>query len=189
MYRIQFLGRTTIVDMDIVRQIGMTEFALCLGILLTPVIPTGILLLLDFRFVPFFIILALLYAISLGPLIGLLAFFFISVIYLERNRRKIQIARYKFADIVDINTPNQMTVEDEGIPQDTVPVREFETPDDRTMYYIPRDGCAVNSNGFTPLPADESLNHKIVFPTIPQGSKAAAVYQAEGFGRDSNNVI
>lgn len=175
--------------MDLVKQIGVTEFSLVVGIVITPFIPTNILLTLDLLPIRFLLVLGLLWAITKGPFIGLLTLFLIAVLYLERNRRKVTIARYRFADIVDKNTPVQMTVEEEAVPQDTVPVREFEIPSDRIMYYIPNASCAADSNDFSPVPHAESINAKVVFPVMPQGSKAAVVYQREGFGRDYKNVI
>jgi hypothetical protein len=174
---------------DLFKQIGKIELILIVGILLSGFLPTNILLVLDLIPVRFIAIIGLLYAITQGPIVGLLSFFLIAVLYIERNRRKVEIARYRFADIVDKNTPAEMTVDEEGIPQQTVPVKEFDTPDDRIMYYIPNSNCSANSNDFSPIASAESLNGKVVFPSVPQGAKAGPMFQREGFGIDSRNVL
>ena len=174
---------------DLFKQIRMPEMVILFFILTSSFIPTNILLVLDLLPIRFLVVIGVLYAITRGPVLGLLSFFLVAVLYIERNRRKVEIARYRFADIVDANTPAESTVDEEGIPQQTVPVKEFETPDERIMYYIPQDGCAANSNDFAPIQSAESLNGKVVFPSIPQGAKAGPIFQREGFGIDSRNVL
>jgi hypothetical protein len=165
--------------MNFVKQIGVIELVLGLGILATPWIPTNILAVLDLILIRLLVVLAVLWAITKGPRVGLLTFVLICLLYLERNRRKIVIARNKFVKILESDT--HMTVDEEGVAQQTVPVQEFENPDDRTMHYLPREGCAANSNGFES--PSETLNAKVVFPAIPGGSKAGPIFQDEGFGR------
>lgn len=167
--------------MDFVKSFSRIEMMLGLGIILTPLIPSNLLAVLDLIFIRIFVVFALLWAITKGPRIGLLAFIFIAVLYLERNRRKMDFARDRFSKIVEADTLPQMSVEEEGQGQTTVNVRDFDKPEDRTFYYLPNPSCAANSNTFEP-PA-ETLNGKIVFPSIPQGEKAAKVFQRDGFGR------
>lgn len=168
--------------MQFIKQIGATEFALGLAIVFVPFIPSNILSLLDFIIIRFLAVLAVLWGISRGPMIGIFTFVLIAALYLERNRQKIINARYKFAEIVDVNTPVQMTIEEEGESQKVVPVQDFDSPENRIFYYAPKDGCAANSNDFTPPPPSESLNAKVVFNTIPQGSKSAGIFEKEGYG-------
>jgi hypothetical protein len=167
--------------MDFVKSFSRTEMVLGLGIIFTPLIPSNLLAVLDIIFIRIFVIFALLWAITKGPRIGLLTFIFIAVLYLERNRRKMDYARDRFIKIVEADTPPQMSVEEEGQGQTTVNVRDFDKPEDRTFYYLPNPSCAANSNTFTP--PDGTLNGKIVFPSVPQGEKAAKVFQRDGFGR------
>lgn len=167
--------------MDFLKSFGRTEIVLGLGIILTPLLPSSILAILDIIFIRIFVVFALLWAITKGPRLGLLTFVLIAVLYLERNRRKMDFARDRFSKIVEADTLPQMSVEEEGQGQTTVNVRDFDKPEDRTFYYIPNPSCAANSNTFTP--PTETLNGKIVFPSIPQGEKAAAVFQRDGFGR------
>ena len=156
--------------------------SLAIIIVAIPYIPTSFLTILDLLPIRLIVVLGLLWAISKGAIIGIFAFTLIAALYLERNRRKIENARVKFTEIVDVNTPVQMTIEEEGVPQKVVPVQEFDTPENRIMYYMPKPGCAANSNDFTPLPKSQSLNDKVVFPTIPQSSKSASLYEKLGFG-------
>lgn len=167
--------------MDFVKSFSRTEMVLGLGIILTPMIPSNLLAVLDLFLIRILVVFALLWAITKGPRIGLLAFLLIAVLYLERNRRKMDYARDRFSKIVEADTLPQMSVEEEGQGQTTVNVRDFDTPDDRTFYYIPNPSCSANSNTFTP--PTETLNGKVVFPAIPQGEKAAKVFQRDGFGR------
>jgi hypothetical protein len=155
---------------------------LAIIIVAVPYIPTIFLSIFDLLIIRLVVVLGLLWAISRGPVIGIFAFTLIAVLYLERNRRKIEHARVKFTEIVDVNTPVQMTIEEEGVPQKVVPVQEYDTPENRIMYYMPKPGCAANSNDFVPPPKSQSLNDKVVFPTIPQSSKSAGLYERLGFG-------
>ena len=168
--------------MDTLRKIGPVQIALGLAILLTPALPKYVIMLLDLMVVRALIVLGVLWAVSSGPVIGLLALVLVGVLYIERNRYKLAYARNRFAKIVEADTSAEMTVEEEGKPQTVVPVREFETPKDRIMYYMPRDGCAANSNEFE-APTATSLNDKEVFPPQPQGNKAGSFYQHLGFGQ------
>ncbi len=139
-------------------------------------------MLLDLMVVRALVVLGALWAISTGPLTGVMALVLIGVLYIERNRFKLAEARNRFAKIVEADSDAQMTVEEEGKPQTVVPVREFDVPADRIMYYMPREGCAANSNEFEPVNAT-SLNDKEVFPAQPQGAKAGELYEQLGFGK------
>jgi hypothetical protein len=166
------------------------DYILGAGVLLTPALPSALLAILDLIVVRIAVIIALLYAISHGAITGLLTFALLGVLYLERNRRKIIIAQARFSQLADSAAPPpQMTVEEEGVSQKTVPVREFDVPEDRVMFYAPRTSCAANSNEFEPLPAGESLDTKVPLNTIPIGAQSAAMYQKSGFGRDSRNIL
>ena len=167
--------------MEFIKQIGIIEGVLGAGILCAPLLPSKILAILDLLVIRLLTVFVILWAVTKGPLIGLLTFVFIAVLYLQRNRQKIVHARTRFAEIVEGDTAPQMTVDEEGVEQKTVPVHEFETPDDRTMYYIPKNGCAVNSDVFEP--PSNTINGKIVFPAIPGGAKSADIFQKEGFAQ------
>ena len=168
--------------MQFIKQIGVTELALGLTILLVPFLPSNILAIFDLIAVRFLVVVALLFAITQNYLIGILAFVLVGVLYLERNRRKIAMARVRFSEMVDSKSRQEMTVEEESQSQQTVPVREFEVPDDRIVYYSPNPSCATNSNEFVPASGAESLNAKVVFNAVPGGATAGSLFEREGFG-------
>ncbi len=152
-------------------------------ILLSPFLPNNILLLLDNLIIRFVIVLLLLYLISIGPTAGIFGLMTISILYLERNRRKIDIATKKL-DIMDINQPQQATVEEESKPQKTVPVKPFDKPDETDTEFLPDNYCDFNS--FEPV--DSTINEKEVLATIyplnknESPSSSSVLYEKLGFG-------
>jgi hypothetical protein len=139
-------------------------------ILLTPFLPSNILLLADNFIVRVILVLLLIYLIGCGPTAGLFGLLAIGVIYLERNRRKIIVARKRF-DTIDTNYIPQMTVEQESQSQQTVPVVSFNLPPDNDeMSYIPTEECG--SDHWEPVAP--SMNMKIVLPTSYPISKHGA---------------
>ncbi len=156
--------------------------------MLTPFIPSGVLMLADNLLVRILIVFALLFLISVGPTAGLFGLIAIGVIYLERNRRKVIVARKKF-DAMDVNLPLQMTVEEESKPQQTVPVLAFDKPPrDDEMPYIPTDDCG--SDNFYPVAPtiDDKQPLKTSYPFSDFGAEEGVskgltrLYEEEGFG-------
>jgi hypothetical protein len=96
-------------------------------ILITPFLPSSILLMFDLLIIRIAIVLLLLYLIRLGPTAGLFGLFAVGVIYLERNRRKALSAKSKL-DMMDTNPIPQMSVSQQSKPQQTVPVLPFNIP-------------------------------------------------------------
>lgn len=154
-------------------------------ILLSSYLPTSILLLLDNFIIRIAIVLALLYLISLGPTAGILGLMAVSVIYLERNRRKVKQAAEKI-DLMDFNRPEQGTVEEEAQPQKTVPVNEFDNPQAEETDYLPHETC--KSGDFEPVAP--TINEKAVLSTIyplnksgPEaGTGSNQLFEELGFG-------
>lgn len=157
-------------------------------ILLTPILPSSILLLADNLLVRILIVLLLLFLIGRGPTAGLFGLFAIGVLYLERNRRKVIVARNKF-NAIDVNYKPQMTVEQESQPQQTVPVVSFNRPPrDDEMPYIPTDDCGSD----TWQPVAPTINMKNVlntsYPISNDGPEEASspeldqFYEENGFG-------
>jgi len=85
----------------------------------------------------------------------------VAVLYLERNRRKVVVAAKKI-DLMDWSRPEQATVEEASEPQKTVPVNEFDKPDEEEFDYMPHDTC--DSDNFEPVAS--SINEKTVLSTI-----------------------
>jgi hypothetical protein len=157
-------------------------------ILITPFLPSAILLSLDLLIIRIAVVLLLLYLIRVGPTAGLFGLFAIGILYLERNRRKALLAKSKL-NMVDINTPPQMTVKEQSIPQKTVPVLPFSSPlSDDELPFIPSDD--TGSDNFEPV--GESINMKDIlhtsYPSSGYNPGAGAsneledLYENNGFG-------
>ena len=154
-------------------------------ILFSQFLPTDILLLLDNFIVRITIVFALLYLIGLGPTAGILGLMVVAVIYLERNRRKVSVAA-KQIDLMDWSRPEQATVEEANEPQKTVPVNEFDKPDEEEFDYMPHETCA--SGNFEPVAS--TINEKAVLSTIyplnrtgpESGTGSDKLFEELGFG-------
>jgi hypothetical protein len=141
----------------------------------SPVIPTMALLLLDNIVVRVLVVLALLYAVSEGPLIGLATLVTIGLLFIERNRHKVLNAKFKFEQIMEASDSPQMTVEQEGVPQNTVKVREFDEADGREAIFLP--GKNTGNDEFNRVPWSEELNDKRALKTVPIGNKSAYLFK------------
>jgi len=147
--------------------------SLALVVLLSPITPTALLLALDNLFVKAALVTLFLWATTHGALSGILALLAIGSLYLERNRRKVQLARKVFAELPQASDPPQATVEEEAQPQDTVPVVAFDEPSGDLATYLPKQG--MGSNAFAPIAP--SLNEKDPLPTVPLGNKSAGLFK------------
>jgi hypothetical protein len=141
----------------------------------SPVIPTMALLLLDNIVVRVLVVAALLYSITQGPLIGLATLVAIGLLFIERNRHKVSLARNKFEQIMEASNSPQMTVEQEGVPQNTVKVREFDEADGREAIFLP--GKNTGNDEFHRVPWSEELNDKRALKTVPIGNKSAYLFK------------
>ena len=141
----------------------------------SPVIPTMALLLLDNIVVRVLVVAALLYSITQGPLIGLATLVAIGLLFIERTRHKVSLARNKFEQIMEASNSPQMTVEQEGVPQNTVKVREFDEADGREAIFLP--GKNTGNDEFNRVPWSEELNDKRALKTVPIGNKSAYLFK------------
>jgi hypothetical protein len=154
-------------------------------ILFSQFLPTGLLLLLDNVIVRIGVVLALLYLITLGPTAGIFGLMAIAVIYLERNKRKVVVAAKKL-DEMDWDRPKQATVEEASKPQTTVPVNEFDKPNEEESDFFPDETC--DSGNFEPVAP--TINEKAVLATIyplnktgPEaGDGSDELFEKLGFG-------
>ena len=140
-----------------------------------PVLPGAILKLLDNIIVNIVLILGVLFAITQGPLLGIMALMATAMLYMERNRIKINAARTKFNEIQEASDPAEMTVEQEGESQETVPVREFRKARESESIYLP--GPKVGDDDFDAVLGAPDLNHKTPLPTVPLGEKSAYLFK------------
>ena len=161
------------------KQNELTWILILAGIaLLAPALPTNLLMILDNIFFRLLSVLLVLYAISLGPQIGLMTLLVVGLLYLERNRRKISAAaaRINAMDNNDGIAP-QASVEQESIPQRTVPVNNFNEPEDLSLHFLPDDH--MGSDEFHPVDS-HTLNDKIVLDSAPLGEHAASIFERSG---------
>lgn len=157
------------------RQADLLPLGICgLLVLLTPLVPTALLLALDNLFVKIALVAVFLWATTQGPLTGVLVLLVLGSLYLERNRRKVNLARKVFAELPQASDPPQATVEEEAEPQKTVPVVAFEEPSGDVTNYLPKAG--MGSNEFAPVAP--TLNEKDPLPTVPLGNKSAGLFKA-----------
>lgn len=157
---------------------------LSLIIILTPLLPTSLLLLLDSVIVRIGVVLLLLYLISMGPTAGIFGLMAVCVVYLERNRRKVSLAKQKL-DKMDFTKSRPATVEEASTPQKTVPVRSFDQPDNNETEFLPdNEPCDITM--FEPVAP--SINEKTVLSTVyplgnnESGSGSNDLYEKLGFG-------
>ena len=154
-------------------------------ILFSQFLPTGLLLLLDNFVVRIGVVLALLYLITLGPTAGIFGLIAIAIMYLERNKRKVVVAAKKLDDM-DWDRPKQATVEEASKPQTTVPVNEFDKPNEEESDFFPDETC--DSGNFEPVAP--TINEKAVLASIyplnksgPEaGDGSDELYEKLGFG-------
>jgi hypothetical protein len=102
----------------------------------------------------------------------------ISIIYLERNKRKVEIAAKKL-DLMDWSRENHATIEDATTAQLTIPVNDFDKKTEENTYYIPENKTCDISD-FEPV--GPSINEKAVLSTIPPASSSNRLYEELGFG-------
>jgi hypothetical protein len=140
-----------------------------------PVIPRPILQLLDNIIVNIVLLLGVLFAVTNGPLIGIMGLRAVAMLYMERNRAKVSAARTKFNEIQEASDPAEMTVEQEGESQETVPVREFRKARESESIYLP--GPKVGDDDFDAVLGAPDLNQKKVLPTVPLGEKSAYLFK------------
>jgi hypothetical protein len=83
---------------------------LTIPLLASSFLPTDALMLLDHILMRIAVILLLLYLIHVGPTVGIMGLLVVGVLYMERNRRKVEVAAKKW-DAMDVHQPSQATVE------------------------------------------------------------------------------
>jgi len=115
-----------------------------------PFLPTGPLLLLDLLPLRIGFAVLLLYFISIGPSVSVFGFVALAILYMERNRRKIQVGLKKW-DALDANQSKLATVEEAHSPQTTVRVAPFDTPDLSEKEYAPQDDEPLDITLFEPV--------------------------------------
>lgn len=142
-------------------------------ILFSQFLPTALLVLFDNFIVRLLIVLVLLYLINMGPTAGILGLMAVATIYLERNRRKVVMASKKL-DLIDWEKPQQATIEEASKPQTTVPVNDFDKPEENESDFFPDETC-------------ESGNFEPVAPTINEKAVLSTIYPLNKYGPEAGD--
>lgn len=156
-------------------------------ILLSSFLPSNVLLLLDYLIVRVLMIIALLYFMNIGPTAGLFCLMAFAVLFMERNRRKISMAKDKL-DKLDVHQPTQAPVEIAYLPQQTVPVASFDRADPVETEFAPQNNSDSSSNVFDAAefePVDSTINQKVVLSSIythGSASSSQKLYESLGLG-------
>ena len=151
-----------------------------------PFLPSRLLLLLDFLVLRILFAILLLYFISVGQMVGIFGFVTLAILYMERNRRKIQVGLKKW-DELDTNQSKLATIEEAHAPQTTVRVTPFDTPDLSEKEYAP-DNEPFDITVFEPVAP--SQNEKVVLSSsYPVSHRSASstssmesIYEQLGVG-------
>ena len=167
-----------------------TEIPLFVGLILViaaaPFLPTPPLLVLDWLVARIAVAILLLYFVSVGPVVAVFGFIALAILYMERNRRKVQVGLKKW-DLLD--TASKLApVEEAHKAQTTVRVAPFDTPDADETEYAPLDEEPLDISIFEPVAP--SLNQKVVlassYPVSHQPSSSTAsmtsIYEQMGVG-------
>lgn len=155
--------------------------------LAAPFLPTAVLLSLDHMVLRIAMVIGLLFLIRMGPTAGIFGLMAFAALYVERNRRKVDVALQKL-DAMDPEMPQPALVSVALQPQKTVPVKPFDTPDEEEVFFIPHDvdePCDITQ--FEPVAP--TINQKGVLQTVyplngGEGavSSSAELYEMLGMG-------
>jgi hypothetical protein len=154
----------------------------------SPYLPDSILLILDNIFVRIGTVLLILWAITTGPIVGVMIFLLVVQLYIERNNRKITNTKIRlYSELAtkisagegddglgndgrrnQLNIERETTVKEESESQNTVPVLPFDIPSLGNIWrWNPEDEC--RGNEFKPVAP--TINTKQPTKTIDGGSK------------------
>ena len=159
---------------------------LILIVAVAPFLPTRLLLLLDWLVMRIFAVVLLLYAVSLGPIAAVFGFMALAILYMERNRRKVQGGLQKWEEL-DAAQYKLASVEEAHRAQSTVRVAPFDTPDESETDYAPQEE-PMDISVFDPVAP--SQNEKVVlasaYPVGHQSSSStsslSSIYEQLGVG-------
>lgn len=152
--------------------------------IVSPMLSTDLLLWLDHLLVRIALILFLFYLVKLNPIMSIFGLLAIGVLFVERNRRKVDYALKKLEEM-DVHAPKEATIEQASTPQHTVPVHAFDSPDENEFDFLPKED-SFNDLNFDPVAP--SMNYKSTLAGIyphngsPSPSSAEGLYEDLGFG-------
>lgn len=160
---------------------------LILVIVSAPFLPTPLLLLLDGLIVRTLSAVFLLYMVSMGPLPAVFGFVALALLYMERNRRKVEKGLTKW-NALDAESRPLASVKEAHAAQTTVHVAPFDTPRETETEYSPLEEEPMDISVFEPVAP--SLNEKAVlassYPVSHQAATSttslSSIYEQLGFG-------
>lgn len=145
-------------------------------ILVSSFLPTELLLLLDNIIVRIALVFLLLYVVRVGSTAAIIVFMTVAILYLERNRRKVSIARKKL-DAMEV--PKYASVHEAYKKTVPVDVPEFDMAEPKEIDFLPHE--TGENQDFEPV--DVTINQKSVLSTIyPLDERADELYEKMGFG-------
>ena len=149
----------------------------CTAILVaSPFLPSSLLFLLDNIVIRILMVVLLVYVVRIGPTAAIIVFMTVSVLFLERNRRKVGDAIKKL-DAMEV--PKHADVKEAYKKTMPVDVPSFSVPDSVESDFLPHDTHI--SDEFEPV--DTSINQKSVLSTIyPLNESVDELYEKMGFG-------
>lgn len=169
-------------------------FLQVLVIVVAPFLPTELLLLLDTLLVRVLTVVLLLYVTSLGAVVSVFGFAAIALLYMERNRRKVQGGLKKWEELEAISGKAVGTpVEEAHRAQTTVRVAPMEEPRGEETPYEPMDR---GDGGEEPMdvsvfdPVAPSQNEKVVLASsypvshraVSSTASMESIYEQLGVG-------
>lgn len=171
-------------------------FLQILVVVVSPFLPTNGLLVLDWLPVRILMAVLLLYFTSVGPVVAVFGFVSIALLYMERNRRKVQGGLKRWEELEAISgSLSGAPVEEAHRAQSTVRVAPLEMPRGEETEYAPREGDGATGPE-EPLdvsvfePVAPTQNEKVVFASsYPVSHRAASstasmgsIYEQLGVG-------
>ncbi len=151
-----------------------------------PFLPTSLLLMMDWLVIRVLSVILLLSLLTVGPVVGIIGFVTIALLYMERNRRKVQQGLKRW-DELDTTPRNYATIEEASQPQKTVPVVPFDQPREVETEYAPEDDT-MDISVFEPVAP--TLNERAVLSSsYPVGHRSStstasmeSIYEQMGVG-------
>jgi hypothetical protein len=155
-------------------------------VVVAPMLSTDLLLMLDHLFMRIALVAFLFYLVKTDKVLGLFGLLAIAVLYVERNRRKVDRALKKLDEMDAGEGKSKPASVDEGLaPQQTVPVRSFDQPDDEEFDFLPKE---EDFNDLNFEPVAPSINYKSTLSSVyphngsTSPSSAEELYENMGFG-------
>lgn len=137
----------------------------------TPFLPTSILLLLDVLLVRIGLAVLLLYFTAVGPVATVFGFVAIALLFMERNRRKVQGGLKRWEEMEAISgKATGAPVEEAHRAQTTVRVAPMDTPRGEETAYSPMEGEATGP--------EEPLDVSVFEPVAPTQNEKVVLASA-----------